>query len=118
MDTLAALQRLGGGYLMDELHEALVKTAEEVVATGKPGTITLTLNVSTKSQGNPMITVDEKVSRSAPKKDPRGAFFFAVDGGLFKEDPRQAKMAFRLVNEDTGEIKNVEYPERVERMVD
>ncbi len=98
MDALAVLQRLGTGRLLEELHEALVTTAEEVVATGKPGTVTLTLKVSNNSQGDAMVMVRETVSRSAPKRDPRGAMFYALDGALHREDPRQAVMEFRTVD--------------------
>lgn len=117
MDVVAVLQRLGAGRLLDELHEALVATAQEVVDTGKPGSVTLTLKVSTKSQGNPMIIIDETVSRSVPKRDPKGAFFWALEGGLHKDDPRQARMEFRSIDPETGEIREPNGHERVERSI-
>ena len=117
MDPLMVLQRLGSGYLLDELTEALVRTAEEVVETGKGGTVTLTLKVSTPSQGNPMVIVAEQISRSAPKKDAKGAMFFILDGALHKEDIRQPRLDFRTVDHDTGEIRDVVAPERAERTV-
>lgn len=116
MDALSVLMRLGSGRLLDELHDALVVTAEEVVNTGKPGTVTVTLKVSNKCQGDPLVMVDEIVSRSAPKKDPRGSVFYAINGGLHRDDPRQVKMEFRTVDRETGEIKETPL-ERVERNV-
>lgn len=106
MDGLAILQRLGRGTVIPDLTDALNKTAEEVVATGKPGTVTLTLKVSTKSIGDPFVAIEESIARSAPKKDPRGAFFFAVEGGLHREDPRQSQIDFRTVDRETGEIRD------------
>jgi hypothetical protein len=118
MDALTILQRLGSGKLMEELATALSVTAEEVVTTGKPGTVTLTLKVSNKQQGDAMVFVDEQISRTAPKKDPRGALFYAVQGDLYREDPRQGKLDFRTVDTNTGEIKDLDYPDRIERTVE
>ena len=117
MDALATLQRLGSGRLLEDLHEALLVAAQEVVDTGKPATVTVTLKVSNKSQGDPMVIVDETVSRSSPKRDPKGAFFFAVDGELHRDDPRQPRMDFRSVDPSTGEIREVETRERAERVI-
>lgn len=100
MDAFAVIQRLGSGRLLEELHAALVATAQEVVATGKPGKVTLTLAVSNRSQGDPLVMVDETISRASPKRDPKGAVFYALDGGLHREDPRQIPMVFRTVDSD------------------
>ena len=108
MDALAAMQRLANGRLLEELYDALVTTAKEVVETGKPGTVTLTLKVSTQSQGNPMVIIGETIARKAPQKDPRGAYFFALDGALHSNDPRQPQLEFRLVDRETGEIRSLD----------
>ena len=105
MDALAVVQRLGSGRLLTELHNALIATADEVVRTG---TVTLTLKVSNKQQGDPLVYVDEQISRTAPKKDPRGAVFYAVEGELHREDPRQLTLEFRTVDTATGEIREAE----------
>lgn len=117
MDALSVLQRLGSGKLLEDIHEALTVTAQEVVATGKPGKVTVTLTVSNKAQGDPLVIIDETVSRTTPKRDPRGAVFYAVDGGLYREDPRQMRMDFRRVDLDTGEIREINEPEKVERVI-
>lgn len=106
MNALAILQRLASGRLVEELAEALTVTAQEVVATGKPGTVTLTLKVSTKGQGNPLVVVEETIARAAPRRDPRGAIFYAIDGGLHRDDPRQPHLEFRTVDHATGEIRD------------
>jgi hypothetical protein len=117
MDALAVLQRLGSGRLLEDIHDALVTTAQEVVATGKAGKVTVTLNVSTMNQGDVLVTIEEMISRTAPKRDPRGAIFYAVDGALHREDPRQVRMDFRTVDTETGEIREVEDKGRVERVI-
>lgn len=107
MDALAALQRLGGGHFIEELASALIVTSEEVVTTGKPGTVTVTLKISQKPAGTPSVIVEEAIARTAPKKDAKGAFFYAVDGELHHNDPRQVQMEFRTVDKVTGEVIEV-----------
>lgn len=46
MDALSILQRLGSGKLLEDIHEALTVTAQEVVATGKAAKVTVTLYTS------------------------------------------------------------------------
>lgn len=108
MDALAILQRLGSGQLLDDLRDALVATAEEVVQTGNAGKVTLTITMTTKSQGDVLIMVDETVSRTVPKADPKGAFFYMVGGSLHREDPRQSPLDFREVDTSTGELRTVQ----------
>jgi hypothetical protein len=117
MDALATIQRLGSGRLIEELHEALIATAGEVVETGKPGTITLTLKISNRNPGDVLVMIDEALSRKSPKRDSRGAIFYARDGELHKEDPWQAKMEFSLVGQNTGEIRQPQGRETEERVV-
>ena len=108
MDALAVLQRLGGGRLIEEVAEHLKTTADEVVLTGKTGTVTITLKVSTKNQGDPMVVVEETIARSAPKKDPKAAYFYSLGGDLHKNDPRQTSIDFRTVDRETGEIRSTD----------
>ena len=119
MDGLGIIRRLGSGYLIEQLAEALATTAEEVVATGRPGTVTLTLKISTENQGDPMVIVRETIGRKAPCRDPKGAYFFALDGDLHHDDPRQTRMEFRAVDmdSDTGEVRDVPPREREERSI-
>lgn len=114
MDALGVLQRLGSGKLLDELHEALVTTAQEVVETGNPGAVTLKLRISTRGQGNALITVEESVGRTPPVRAPKGAILWALDGDLYGQDPRQMKMELRAVDMETGEIREP-VAERAER---
>jgi hypothetical protein len=107
MDSLSVLMRLGSGQLLDDICSALTATASEVVATGKDGTVTVKFKISTKGQGNALVTIDEQVARTSPKEDPKGAIFWAIEGGLFREDPRQQKMEFREVVTKDGELRDV-----------
>lgn len=109
MDALGIVMRLGQGHLLEEFADALQRTAEDVVETGQAGTVTLKVKVSpTGEVGNPMVAFLEELSRSAPKRKPRGAFLFAVDGALHKSDPRQTAMDFRDVNHGAIDVRNAE----------
>lgn len=117
MDALSTLQRLGGGTLIERLHEALVATAQEVVETGNPGTVTLTLRITTQEQGHPLVAIIETIGRSVPKRKPRGTFMYAVDGGLYREDPRQPEMPGLRSVDTSREIREPEVREKVEREI-
>lgn len=104
MDGLHVLERLGGGHLIDEIHAALLDVSEEVVATGKPGTVTVTIKVSHPKNADALLVVmDEEVKRSMPKTDPRGAMFYAHETELHERDPRQPALPeFRMVSDETA----------------
>ena len=97
MDALKVLERLGGGHFMDDLHAAILDVADDVVATGNTGVVTVTLKIAQATKGEPTITVSEEITRKPPKDEAKGAFFFAVDGALHREDPRQAKFELHTV---------------------
>ena len=108
MDALGILQRLGQGRLIEELADALVSVADEVVATGKGGSVTLTLTLSTREQGDAMVQIEEKIARKTPTKAARGAFLFAVHGELHAQDPRQTRMSFREVDRPTPDQRELD----------
>lgn len=106
MDGLNVLQRLGSGHLIDEIHAALLDVAEEVVATGKSGAVTVTLKVTHPKNTDPLLVViEEDVKRTMPKTDPHGAMFFAHEAELHIEDPRQPQLpTFRVVADENGAV--------------
>ncbi|MFH0899054.1 MAG: hypothetical protein V2A73_00350 [Pseudomonadota bacterium] len=88
------------------------------MTTGKPGSVTVKLTVSNEDQGDPLVIVSSTINRTTPKRDGRGAVFYAVDGELHREDPRQTKMDFRRIDTSTGEIRDIDDgPGKVERIV-
>jgi hypothetical protein len=113
MEAISVFLRLGRGNLVNEIHDALLSVAGEVVETGKAGSVTVTLKVSHPSGSDrSLVVVDEEVKRTLPKTDPKGAMFFSLDKELYERDPRQAELqTFRVVNEDTGEFRDVSQAE-------
>jgi len=100
MDYAGILNRLGNGKFVQDLCEALATTGAEVVATRNSGTVTVTLTLSPAPGGvdEVMILVNDKIKRSAPSAKPGGAYFYALDGELHREDPRQTRMELRAVD--------------------
>ncbi len=118
MDVISVLQRVGSGRVLERLEDAINAASADVVETGNPATVTLVLKISTKAQGDVLTMVDGTVGRSVPKKAPVGAYFYVVDGELYKDDPRQAELeGFRTVDRETGEVREVSAPERVEKVI-
>jgi hypothetical protein len=67
VDALTVIMRLGQGHLLEELVDALQRTADEVVKTGAGGTVTLTLKVLPLGEvGNPMVGVAEQIGLAKP----------------------------------------------------
>lgn len=117
MDGLHVVERLGGGHLIDEIHAALLDVAEEVVATGKSGSVTVTIKVSHPKNADPLLVVmDEEVRRAMPKTDPKGAMFYAQDAELYERDPRQPDLPeFRVVAD--GDSRELRSPQDAEQQV-
>lgn len=108
MDPLNVLQGLGRGRLLEELTAALASVADEVVQTGKPGSVTLTLKLSTQEQGDPMVQIIETIARKTPTKAARGAIVFAIEGWLYSKDPRQGELQFREVERPTADQRELD----------
>ncbi len=98
MDALAIITSLGQGHLLEELTDALQRTADEVVKTGAGGTVTLTLKVLPLGEvGNPMVGIAEQIGVSMPKRKSKGKIMYSHGGALHEDDPRQVPMEFRVV---------------------
>lgn len=104
MDALAVLSRLGRGHFIDEVHAAMLDVAEEVVATGKSGKVTIVLDLVHPDDADPVVVVvREQIKRAMPNTKPKGAMFYAHEGLLHERDPRQPALPeFRVVDEGKG----------------
>jgi hypothetical protein len=88
------LSHLDYGALLPSLSEDLQLLTKEVKASGRAGTLSLTLKIKpTGNRGQVEITSDSTLKR--PKADPAKSIFFATDKGeLLRDDPRQKKLPF------------------------
>lgn len=90
-DFVSTLGMLRGGVVLPELDNALTELVGAVKATGKPGSITLTLSVApAKGGGTNMLFVGDVVAVKPPKIDREQTLVFATDDNtLSRRDPRQ-----------------------------
>jgi len=109
MDSLAAIQKLAGGHFIEELYAALSAVSTEVASRerGAKGSVAVTFTVSKESE-EPMVNVQESIVRRMPKGSSRGAWYFALDGELLREDPRQTRLEFREVPQPETQVRKVE----------
>jgi len=88
------LAKLDYGALLPSLSEDLTLLTKEVHASGRAGSISLTLKLKpTGNRGQVEIIADSTLKR--PKADASKSIFFATNKGeLLRDDPRQKKLPF------------------------
>lgn len=88
------LSHIDFGALLPSLSEDLQLLTKEVKASGRPGSLSLSLKIKpTGNRGQVEIVADATLKR--PKADPSKSIFFATDKGeLLRDDPRQKKLPF------------------------
>src|SRR3990167_1480493 len=97
MDGLKMVRRLGGGHFFGEPHAAMLRVSEEVVATGKPGKVSVSLKVTKpRNSAEPIVIIEGEVGVNFPKAESQGAFLFIRDGEFHAKDPRQTEMELRV----------------------
>lgn len=75
------------GEASEEWAEALAEVVTAVRNTGKPGTLTIVLEVE---PGGRTVKITDRVKRKLPEFDREKAIYFADDdGGLHRRDPNQ-----------------------------
>lgn len=100
------LRQIRKGRLADVASEELNAVVRAVMATGKPGSVTLVLTVKPQSKGDNALIVSATINAKEPQEElPSGIFFANLDGDLLREDPTQQRM-FAAVDHDpqTGEV--------------
>lgn len=110
MDYLPILKRLGRGQMLEQLAIALASVATEVVETGQPGEVTLKLKLTTREQGDAMITIAETIARKTPTPASRGQYLYSVEGWLYDVDPRQERLPFRTVEQPIADQRELKDP--------
>lgn len=87
-----------GGKTHSELGEALWDLAERVRATGKKGSLTLTLTVETMKGDAQVLVVSDEIRLRLPEFPRKPSLFYSTDdGNLSRSDPNQ--LAFEGLRE-------------------
>lgn len=109
-DTLADIRN---GDVIGELTAELMELVARVKATGRPGTLTLTLKVKNASKGSgSALVIQDDIKVKLPTTEKGETFLFATeDGQLQRNDPRQP----RLVDLDgPATVANIDADKRAE----
>ena len=113
---------INGGKFADELTEALAEVVASCTATGKAGSLTVTLKLKPAKGSGRVMTIEQDYKAKAPEFDQPQQFFFVSNGNtLVADNPDQKKLPFRdvaaeragavkpgeVIDQTTGEIKTV-----------
>lgn len=91
------LQFHRGGEVISDLSEALRAVSGAVMLTGRAGSVTLKVTIKPAAKGGAMV-VEDDITTKVPKADKQGSIFFADEAGnLLREDPKQFKLALRVI---------------------
>lgn len=89
-----------GGRLHAEAGSSLAELIAAVRATGKAGTLALTIKVEPMKGNERMVTVAGSTAVKLPKgQAPTSAYFVAEDGTLSRNDPAQQMLPLREVGD-------------------
>lgn len=93
---LATLQRHRNGGLLAEASEGLQKVVAAVAQTGKPGKLTITLEIKPTKRGDTVfVGLLDDVKTKTPQAQKEGSWWFADESGLLtKNNPNQTEMKF------------------------
>lgn len=107
MELTDLIATLHAGDLNREAGEELAEVVRAVMATGKKGSFSLTINI--KRTGLQKCVIDTDIRSKPPKEDyPIQAMFATTEGDLQSENPNQATLNFKDAKADTREPKEVE----------
>lgn len=101
------LRHLEGGTFIDEASDKLSELVKAVEATGKPGSITMTIKVRRATAG--ALAVIGDVKAKVPAEPKTEALLFATpEGNLMAQDPRQNNLDLKPVAvEAARELKQI-----------
>lgn len=112
------LGQIDGGAFYHDLNEQFAALVLACAEHGKSGEMTLKLKIKPNGPNSIALVEDVKFKIPTPTRGV-SMFFFATDGSLMREDPRQAKLPLREVasgerqplrevaDPETGELKEV-----------
>ncbi len=104
--------QINNGATVAEMNDALQKVVAAVRATGKSGTVTLTVKVSPAAKNAvDVLMVEAQVKARLPEPERGMTIFYATEENrLVRNDPKQPRLDLRTVEIDTprrGDLKEV-----------
>jgi hypothetical protein len=116
---LPTITDMRDGTLPDDLNDALANVLAHVRATGRKGSLTLTLTIKPASKGSvATLFLDAAIVEKLPKAEHPSSIFYANDhGGLSRRDERQPELSgLRSVEPPTAMVpRSIAAPQTVDR---
>ena len=94
------LRHLGAGVVIDDASEQFADLVKRVDETGKPGSITIKINLRRATAGALAVTSDVLVKKP-PEPKVETLLFPTVEGNLLTQDPRQKTLELKTVESVT-----------------
>ncbi len=91
LTIVEVLHNVDDGGALEELREGIADVTRAVLATGKAGTVSLTLTID--KLGACQVAIKDKIAIKPPQATKDATIFFADDDGdLSRRDPRQLQL--------------------------
>lgn len=102
------MHHIGNGFFISTASDRFQELVRKVNDTGKPGSIDLKISVKKTSKTGAM-HITGKCKANMPAEEPMETLLFATDEGVLTPDnPHQAKLDLKVVEERKEPLKNVE----------
>lgn len=86
------------GVMATELSDKLQSLTRAVMATGKPGSITIKLKLTPAMADGAALSVTDNIETKLPEAPKPNSIFYTTDEGqLVRENPEQRKLNFEVV---------------------
>jgi hypothetical protein len=114
---VAILQEIGDGILAEDCGEAMREVVTAVVETGKPGTVTITINVDVpggdgkrgRIRDTTSLVVSGKVAAKRPRLNPPPSVFFNDEqANLTRTNPMQPELPLRALTGGQAPLRDEE----------
>lgn len=115
---LETVRQLRAGRTQDELSQKLNQLTQDCRATGKQGSITLTIKVKPDKGDTGQYFLEDDIKTSEPKFDRGQTIFWGTpEGNLQRTDPNQGELPLRDVSAKAEAPREVSQPNTPARTV-
>lgn len=112
VSMLELLQNQDGGRLIQRMYLGFSQVGAEVIAINdvkRSGKVTMEFTLSLLDEGDVALVIADNVKLTLPKKKGGAKVYYlgSEDGMLHKQDPRQPSLPFRVVENDSSDVRTV-----------
>lgn len=108
VDVIAFLHALNNGHFLEQFFESITSVADAVTETkGSGAKVTIDIPIGILNRDDSSLTFGADIKRSYPKVTGGKKVFYAQEGRIYRQDPRQPELTLRVIDEQTGEIREL-----------